>query len=133
MLILMQFQCEYPSLCSSAFPDSMYHAHLQAGITPGVVLAKKILPLILLPYSLLGKVQAACMKYSTKMKYCSLRVGNNEAVTFIWGEKGKYHHSPFFGRCPPVPWVLSVILLPCSSCHSLPSSNVASAVDRSSA
>lgn len=82
----MQFKCEYPGLCLSAFPDSMYRAHLQDGITPGVFLAKQILPLILVPYSLLRKVQAACMKYSMKMKYCSLRVGNNKAVTFIWGK-----------------------------------------------
>lgn len=83
------------------------------------VLAKQILPLILVPCSLLGKVQASRRKHSMKMKILdmppsfSLRVGNNQAVT-CWGwpssrEEGRYHHSQFFGRrrFPPFPWVFS--------------------------
>lgn len=101
------------------------------------VLAKQILPLILVPCPLLGKVQASRRKHSMKTKIldmppsCSLRVGNNQAVT-CWGwpsSRGRREVSPL-----PILWeeeissfplsFLLIFCLPAVPSHSLPCCNV---------
>lgn len=100
------------------------------------VLAKQILPLILVPYSLLGKVQAACTKHSMKMKllhmppFCFLRLGTIR----LWPAEGDLHPGEK-GEVSPLlilweemsSFPLSFLLLfclPAVSCHSLPHGNI---------